>query len=136
MAKPTGLPPQDEGQAFCFWRKHMGEVVRRHAPALALIGYVTAALLSAALPLMLPLAPQQLAIVFALETLLLAGAGGWLWRTSNSRLTSMAYHDDLTSLANRRAFNQRAETFGREERGGSRSLVLFDVDGLKDINDN
>ena len=34
-----------------------------------------------------------------------------------------------------RAFNLRAETFGREERGGSRSLVLFDVDGLKHIND-
>src|SRR4051812_11177559 len=137
MAKPTGLPPQDEGQAFfCFWRKHVGEFVRRHATALALAGYVTAALLSALSTLVMPFSESQLAAVFAGETLALAGGGVWLWYMSHVRMTAIAYRDELTTLANRRAFNQRAETFGREERGGTRSLVLFDVDGLKDINEN
>jgi diguanylate cyclase (GGDEF)-like protein len=114
----------------------MGEVIRRHATALALAGYVTAALLSAISSLLLPFTEKQLAIVFSAETLLLAGAGVWLWYLSHARITALAYHDELTSLANRRAFNARTETFGREERGGTRSLVLFDVDGLKDINEN
>ena len=114
----------------------MGEVIRRHAAALALAGYVTAALLSAVSPLVLPLSERHLAIAFAIEALLLGAAGVWLWRLSHARISAMAYRDELTSLANRRAFNLRAETFGREERGGTRSLVLFDVDGLKYINEN
>lgn len=114
----------------------MGEVIRRHATALALAGYVTAALLAAVSPLLLPLSERYLAIVFAVETLLLGAGGVWLWRMSHARVSAMAYRDDLTSLANRRAFNLKAETFGREERGGTRSLVLFDVDGLKYINEN
>jgi diguanylate cyclase (GGDEF)-like protein len=113
----------------------MGEVIRRHVPALALSGYVAAALLSAVSMLLLPLPDGALATAFALETLLLGAAGVWLWRLSHARMSTMAYRDELTSLANRRAFNLRAEAFVREERGGSRSLVLFDVDGLKEINE-
>lgn len=114
----------------------MGEFVRRHATAFALAGYVAAALLAALSTLVMPLSENQLAAVFAVETLLLAGAGVLLWHLSHVRMRTLAYRDELTSLANRRAFNQRAEVFGREERGGTRSLVLFDVDGLKDINEN
>ena len=114
----------------------MREVIRRHATALALAGYVAAALLSAVSTLVLPLSERHLAMFFALETLVLSGGGIWLWRLSHARVSAMAYRDELTSLANRRAFSLRAETFGREERGGSRSLVLFDVDGLKYINEN
>src|SRR5215212_2277990 len=114
----------------------MREVIRRHATALAVAGYVAAALLSAVSLLVLPLSERQVAIVFTLEALLPGAAGLWLWRMSHARISAMAYRDDLTSLANRRAFNLRAESFRREERGGSRSLVLFDVDGLKYINEN
>src|SRR4051812_18137051 len=97
------------GRLFCFWRKHMGEAIRRHATALALAGYVTAALLSAVSPLVLPLSGPNLAIVFALETLVIGGGGLWLWHLSHARISAMAYRDDLTSLANRRAFNLKAE---------------------------
>jgi diguanylate cyclase (GGDEF)-like protein len=124
------------GRLFCFWRKHVGEVIRRHATALALAGYLAAALLTAVSALLLPLPRSALSVLFAVETLLLGAAGVWLWRLSIGRMSAMAFRDELTSLANRRAFNRQAETFGREERGGSRSLVLFDVDGLKDINEN
>lgn len=114
----------------------MGEVVRRHAIALSLAGYVTAALLSAISSLVLPFSENQLAILFAVETLTLGGCGVYLWHLSHARMADLAYRDELTSLANRRAFNRRAEAFGREERGGTRSIVLFDVDGLKEINEN
>jgi diguanylate cyclase (GGDEF)-like protein len=113
----------------------MGEVVRRHATALALTVYVAAALLSALSLLVLPLSDRLLATAFAVETLLLGAAGLLLWRTSYTRMSTMAFHDELTTLANRHAFNRRVELFGREERGGSRSLILFDVDGLKEINE-
>jgi diguanylate cyclase (GGDEF)-like protein len=114
----------------------MGEVIRRHATALALAGYVTAALLTAVSALLLPVPLSALPYIFATETLLLGVAGVWLWYTSIARIKALAYNDELTELANRRAFNRLAESFGREERGGTRSLVLFDVDGLKEVNEN
>src|SRR6187551_3651629 len=104
MAKPTGLHLRMRGRLFCFWRKHMGEVIRRHATALALAGYVAAALLSAVSPLVLPLSERHLAIVFAIEALLLGAGGVSLWRMSHASISAMAYRDELTSLANRRAF--------------------------------
>src|SRR5215208_3015397 len=54
-----------------------------------------------------------------------------------SRLRDLALQDELTGLANRRAFLERLqEAFARAVDGGPAfSLVLMDVDGLKDIND-
>jgi diguanylate cyclase (GGDEF)-like protein len=47
----------------------------------------------------------------------------------------MAYRDELTTLGNRRAFNDRIAEVGTEQRGGSIGLVLFDVDALKSLNE-
>ena len=54
-----------------------------------------------------------------------------------SRLRDLALLDELTGLANRRAFLERLhEAFARACAGGPAfSLVLMDLDGLKDIND-
>src|SRR5437762_2402327 len=103
MAKPTGLPPQEEGQVFCSQEGSMNEVVRRHRHALALCAYLAAALILAACPLALPIAHRTLPYVFAVETVVLAGAGLWLWRTGNAAVSAMAFRDELTALANRRA---------------------------------
>lgn len=53
------------------------------------------------------------------------------------RLASLAMHDDLTALRNRRSFLDGAEHMmrvAREERRGL-SVLLVDLDGFKDIND-
>jgi diguanylate cyclase (GGDEF)-like protein/PAS domain S-box-containing protein len=54
-----------------------------------------------------------------------------------NRLRSLALLDELTGLPNRRAFLQRLEeAFAQACAGGPAfSLVLLDLDGLKDIND-
>ncbi len=53
------------------------------------------------------------------------------------RLRDLALVDDLTGLANRRAFVDRVhEVFAAARAGGPIfSLILLDLDGLKDIND-
>ena len=58
-------------------------------------------------------------------------------RHFDRRLETLATTDSLTGASNRRAFDERlAEAQGRSERSGSQlSLVLFDVDRLKEIND-
>lgn len=55
----------------------------------------------------------------------------------NARLREIALRDDLTGLANRRAFIARLdEEIARARRyGSSFSVLLLDLDGLKDIND-
>lgn len=55
----------------------------------------------------------------------------------NVRLRRLALHDELSGLANRRAFLVRLEEeVARAQRyGGTFSLLLLDLDGLKDIND-
>jgi diguanylate cyclase (GGDEF)-like protein len=113
----------------------MKEVVRRHRTTLAVAAYVAATLFLSASPLLLGLPSQALPYLFPVATLALAAAGLWLWHRSHAAMTALAFRDDLTSLSNRRAFNLRAAEFGTEERGGTRSLVLFDVDGLKDFNE-
>jgi diguanylate cyclase (GGDEF)-like protein/PAS domain S-box-containing protein len=58
-------------------------------------------------------------------------------RAANLALRELALLDELTGLANRRAFLARLdEEFARaREQGASFSLLLLDLDGLKDIND-
>ena len=54
------------------------------------------------------------------------------------RLRHLALRDELTGMANRRAFLMHVrDAFSRAQAGGPLvSLVLLDMDGLKDINDN
>ncbi len=47
----------------------------------------------------------------------------------------LAYTDELTSLANRRAFFQDAQLALHHAKPGSVGLILLDVDGLKRLND-
>ena len=52
-----------------------------------------------------------------------------------SRIVEAAYHDPLTGLANRRAFEERlGEALERAE-GQGLALLLGDIDGLKELND-
>ena len=48
----------------------------------------------------------------------------------------LAYTDELTSLGNRRAFIQDAQTALAHAKPGSVGLILLDVDGLKQLNDD
>jgi diguanylate cyclase (GGDEF)-like protein len=54
-----------------------------------------------------------------------------------SRLSAYAYEDALTGLVNRRAFRERLERAVHRSRtaGGTVTLVMCDVDGLKAVND-
>jgi diguanylate cyclase (GGDEF)-like protein/PAS domain S-box-containing protein len=58
-------------------------------------------------------------------------------RNELARLRRLTLRDELTGLANRRAFLQRLDDeLARVHRnGGSFALVLLDLDGLKDLND-
>ena len=55
----------------------------------------------------------------------------------NRKLEHMADHDSLTGLLNRRAFNGKLEHFHQlSKRNGSKlSLIFFDLDDFKQIND-
>jgi diguanylate cyclase (GGDEF)-like protein len=54
-----------------------------------------------------------------------------------SRVSRLAYEDPLTGLANRRAIEERLDLLlgPKRQRRGPLTLLLCDVDGLKDIND-
>lgn len=56
--------------------------------------------------------------------------------TANARLMTMASTDELTGIANRRAFNDRLGYLVLEsERGRNLSLILCDIDNFKVFND-
>lgn len=57
------------------------------------------------------------------------------WRHAQTEANLLAYCDDLTGLANRRAFTSRAGQLLPAAFTGSVGLILFDVDGLKLLND-
>jgi len=64
----------------------------------------------------------------------------WLYRRVaelNERLSRLAFTDELTSLANRRQYNQRLESeWARAFRDGtSLGLIMIDVDFFKNFND-
>jgi diguanylate cyclase (GGDEF)-like protein len=66
----------------------------------------------------------------------LAAMNGFLiWRWSRLLARDLAYHDDLTALANRRAFIADSSRLLRNAQPGAVALVLLDVDGLKGLND-
>ncbi len=59
-----------------------------------------------------------------------------IWRWAKVESSGLAYRDDLTGLPNRRAFMARAVEALKGARAGSLALVLFDIDGLKRLNDH
>ena len=78
--------------------------------------------------------------------LLTGGASGWMWRSAryaarlsqaNARVSRLAYADQLTSLANRRALTGRlAQTCDdRRESQRPHALIYLDLDRFKDVND-
>lgn len=58
-----------------------------------------------------------------------------LWQHARSDLNRLAYRDELTGLANRRAFGLYTRQRLRRAAPGSLALILLDIDGLKAIND-
>ena len=56
-------------------------------------------------------------------------------RALEERLFAQAFVDDLTGLANRRAFTTRLEEAIKESDGAGIGLLLLDLDGFKAIND-
>ena len=57
--------------------------------------------------------------------------------SANERLMTMASTDDLTGVANRRAFNERLSYLSMEsDRGRDLSLILCDIDNFKVFNDH
>ena len=66
----------------------------------------------------------------------LAALNGFLiWRWSRLLVRDLVYRDDLTALANRRAFMTDSGRLLRNAEAGAVALVLLDVDGLKGLND-
>ena len=73
--------------------------------------------------------------MIALGTPILLLAGISLWRAGKASAGDLAYRDDLTGIANRRAFLLRAKSLLRNAKPGDLALLILDVDGLKDVND-
>jgi len=73
-----------------------------------------------------------------LSTAIVLSFLGYLLGRQADRLAALAETDALTGLANRRALAQRlAEEFDRSARYGAPvSLLLVDIDGLKQVNDS
>ncbi len=76
-----------------------------------------------------------------LPLLLLAGlpivvvSANRFYVSANAGVRDLALHDDLTGLHNRRAFTGEAAVALHNAQPGHFSLILLDVDGLKQIND-
>ena len=111
-------------------RKSMDRLNGRRLAITSLIGYATLAGTLTLVPISLPIAKYHLPYVFALEAVILAAGGLYIWHCAHRFIAEMAYRDELTRLGNRRAFNERTEQFG-----GSVGLILFDVDALKSLNE-
>lgn len=85
---------------------------------------------------LLSLDSRTLQIAFILFGLPVAITNGLvIWRWSHLVAGELAFRDDLTGLPNRRAFTAQAAAALRSSKPGSLALVLFDIDGLKRLND-
>jgi diguanylate cyclase (GGDEF)-like protein len=117
-------------------RTGMKELTGRRTALTGILAYLSLAAILSILPAHLPIGTRTLPYFFALEALILAGVGLVLWLRAHRVIAAMAYRDDLTTVGNRRAFNERTGLVSIEQRGGSTGLVLFDVDALKGLNEN
>jgi diguanylate cyclase (GGDEF)-like protein len=59
-----------------------------------------------------------------------------LFRDAHADGSMLALHDDLTGVGNRRAFVVHSQMLMRKAKAGTLGLILFDVDGLKQLNDS
>jgi diguanylate cyclase (GGDEF)-like protein len=73
--------------------------------------------------------------MIALGTPILLMAGICLWQAGKASASDLVYRDELTGIANRRAFLLRTKSLLRHAKPGDIGLLVLDVDGLKDIND-
>jgi diguanylate cyclase (GGDEF)-like protein len=106
--------------------------------AFALAFYVTDVLYAGAASFHLPmLGPtESFAAITLLGLPLALSVGLSLWRAGSEQGTALAYRDDLTGLLNRRAFVASVEKSLTNARAGTIGVILYDVDGLKAINDD
>jgi diguanylate cyclase (GGDEF)-like protein len=114
--------------------RHRFGVLALMAALAAYWAILAAALLSS---LRLPfLSHQEFTFVLAAAGLpLTAICGLVLWRAAKSGVVDLAFKDDLTGLPNRRAFIAEAERVLHGRKTGAVGMVLYDVDGLKVLND-
>lgn len=56
-------------------------------------------------------------------------------KATNDVLIAMAYRDMLTGLYNRTAYEEDLNKLGRDREAGKVTFMLFDIDGLKEVND-
>jgi diguanylate cyclase (GGDEF)-like protein len=116
------------------WYAAAGAVVAVAAPT----GLLIVRELYAPRPIAAELSSEQVTYLYVLiaTALVLAFLGFVLGRQAD-RLEALSETDALTALANRRALRRRlGEEFRRSKRYGTPvSLLLVDIDGLKQIND-
>ncbi|HLF79343.1 MAG TPA: GGDEF domain-containing protein [Dehalococcoidia bacterium] len=111
------------------------ETVVARRTAIALLDYWCLVLLIA-LPIPFPIDKEiLLPAVVAGGLPVFAWASILLWRSGRASGQTLAYNDELTGIGNRRAFVARAKQLLKRRQIGSVALALFDVDGLKAIND-
>ena len=79
----------------------------RRVAIMSLISYGALAGILTLLPVSLPIAQQHLPYVFALEAVVLAAVGLYLWSRAHNVITSMAYRDELTKLGSLRPVRRR-----------------------------
>jgi diguanylate cyclase (GGDEF)-like protein len=103
--------------------------------AIALLDYWFVVLLMT-LPINFPLDKDiMLPVTVAAALPIFVWASILLWRSGQASGSTLAFNDELTGIGNRRAFVARAKQLLRRRQIGSVALALFDVDGLKSIND-
>jgi diguanylate cyclase (GGDEF)-like protein len=61
---------------------------------------------------------------------------GWSNRSRRRAIERMATHDSLTGLPNRAAFHAHADTALAGRRAGRPTVLMLDLDGFKEVNDN
>jgi diguanylate cyclase (GGDEF)-like protein len=98
--------------ALSYW----GALLLVSLPPTNLPDFVTAALIASGLPLF-------------------ATLGLVLWNQGSRNATALAFRDDLTDLANRRAFRVLTAERLHQSKAGTLAMILIDVDHLKLVND-
>ncbi len=111
------------------------ETVVARRTAIALLDYWFLVLILAS-PVAMPFNKAiVLPIVIAAALPGFALASILLWRSGRAQGETLAYHDELTGIGNRRAFVARTRSLLKRRKIGAVALALLDVDGLKSVND-
>src|SRR5688572_639408 len=91
-------------------------------------------LLLASLPFIQP-PPFFESLLIASALPVLVGGAIAIWRRSLRAIDTLPLKDDLTGLANRGAFRDKAASMLDDAAPGTVAIVMLDVDGLKRLND-